>query len=98
MAAESEPQLGSVIAMAPQMGLSPSWKRARNFSFCSSVPAAATAAPPRPDAGVAPGHHLDRDGAEDVADTGLLRSVRILRLLALLAAARELRRGRAAVH
>jgi len=51
MAVESEPALGSVIAMAPQVGLSP-LKRARKRSFCSGVPAAATAAPPRPGSGI----------------------------------------------
>ena len=48
---ESEPKLGSVIAIAPHFGL-PSLKRLRNRSFCSGVPAAITAAPPSPELGV----------------------------------------------
>ena len=47
IAALSEPAPGSVIAMAPHLG-SPSVKRERKRFFCSGVPAAATAAPPRP--------------------------------------------------
>ena len=43
----SEPQPGSVIAIAAHFGL-PSRKPPRRRSFCSRVPAAATAAPPRP--------------------------------------------------
>jgi hypothetical protein len=34
----SEPAPGSVIAIPPDMGVSPSVKRWRNFSFCSLVP------------------------------------------------------------
>ena len=52
MAAVSEPQCGSVMAMLAHFGL-PSRKRARKRSFCSGVPVACTAAPPRP----APGPH-----------------------------------------
>src|SRR5208337_2918849 len=48
---ESEPKPGSVIAIAPHLGL-PSLKRLRNRSFCSGVPAAITAAPPSPELGV----------------------------------------------
>ena len=48
---ESEPKLGSVIAIAPHFGL-PSLKRLRKRSFCSGVPAAMTAAPPSPELGV----------------------------------------------
>src|SRR6185437_16179529 len=51
IAAESEPHPGSVIAIAPHLGL-PSRKRFRKRSFCSGVPAAATAAPPRPGFGI----------------------------------------------
>ena len=51
MAAESEPQPGSVIAMAAHFGL-PSWKRPRKRWRCSGVPAAATAAPPNPEFGM----------------------------------------------
>jgi hypothetical protein len=51
MAELSEPACGSVIAIAPHLG-SPSLKRARKRSFCSGVPAAATAAPPRPGFGI----------------------------------------------
>src|SRR5207248_2740751 len=50
-AAESEPHPGSVIAIAPHLGL-PSRKRLRKRSFCSGVPAAITAAPPRPELGI----------------------------------------------
>jgi hypothetical protein len=51
MAAESDPALGSVMAIAPHVGFSP-LKRARKRSRCSGVPAAATAAPPRPGFGI----------------------------------------------
>ena len=51
IAAESEPQPGSVIAIAAHFGL-PSWKRPRKRLRCSGVPAAATAAPPRPALGM----------------------------------------------
>ena len=47
IAAESEPALGSVIAMAPQIGVPSSRKGARKRACCSSVPAAPTAEPPR---------------------------------------------------
>jgi hypothetical protein len=43
----SDPQPGSVIAIAAHFGF-PLEKRARKRSFCSGVPAAATAAPPSP--------------------------------------------------
>jgi hypothetical protein len=43
----SEPQSASVMAMAAHLGWPP-LKRARKRSFCSGVPAAATAAPPSP--------------------------------------------------
>ncbi len=51
MAELSEPHPGSVIAIAAHLGLPP-LKRERNRSFCSGVPAAATAAPPRPVLGI----------------------------------------------
>src|SRR4030095_13702402 len=51
MAEEPEPHDGSVIAIAAHFG-SPPLKRARKRSFCSGVPAAATAAPPRPALGI----------------------------------------------
>src|SRR5712692_5558390 len=51
IAAESEPHPGSVIAIAPHLGL-PSRKRLRKRSFCSEGPAAITAAPPSPELGV----------------------------------------------
>ena len=51
MAELSEPHPGSVMAMAAHLGVSP-LKRARKRSFCSGVPAAATAAPPSPAFGI----------------------------------------------
>src|SRR5690348_23933 len=51
IAAASEPQPGSVIAIAADFGL-PCRKRLRNCAFCSGVPAAATAAPPNPGFGI----------------------------------------------
>src|SRR5437016_1319497 len=44
----SDPQPGSVIAIAAHLGFPPALKRDRKRSFCSGVPAAATAAPPSP--------------------------------------------------
>ena len=51
IAAVSEPACGSVMAMAAHLG-SPSVKRLRKRSFCSGVPVASTAAPPRAPPGV----------------------------------------------
>src|SRR5215470_6096132 len=51
IAAESEPQPGSVIAIAAHFGF-PWRKRLRNRIFCSGVPAAATAAPPNAALGI----------------------------------------------
>jgi hypothetical protein len=49
---ESEPEPGSVIAIAAHFG-EPSLKRLRKRSFCSAVPAEPTAAPPSSGIGVA---------------------------------------------
>ena len=46
MALVSDPACGSVIAIAPHLGL-PRVKRVRKRSFCSAVPTAWMAAPPR---------------------------------------------------
>jgi len=51
IAAESEPQPGSVIAIAPHFGL-PLRNGARKRCFCPGVPAAITAAPPSPALGI----------------------------------------------
>jgi len=52
MAAASEPALGSVIAIAPQIGWPSPRNGERKRSFCSSVPAALTAEPPRAGVGM----------------------------------------------
>ncbi len=49
----SDPAPGSVIAIAPHAGVSPSAKRDRNLIFCSGVPTASIAAPPS----APPGRH-----------------------------------------